>query len=90
MKTIWKFPIRPNSVKDNAFKVSIQVPLYSKPICVMNQDRVIYVWVEVDLEEQKKDFLHLYCVGTGYGAVPEGKTYFGSVVDGDYVWHFYI
>ncbi len=90
MKTIWKYPIQPNSVLDDAFKVSIQVPFYSKPICVMNQGGTICVWFEVDPEEQKRDFLHLYCVGTGHGAVPEGKTYFDSVIDGPYVWHFYV
>jgi hypothetical protein len=90
MKTIWKFPIRPDSVKDNVFKISIQVPFYSKPLCIMNQDRTICVWVEVDPKEEKKELLHLYCVGTGHGAVPEDKNYLGSVIDGAYVWHFYI
>lgn len=90
MKTIWKYPISPDSVSGRAFKISILAPSNSKPICVMNQNGIVCVWVEVDPDEKKNDVLDLYCVGTGHGAVPEEKRYFGSVIDGQFVWHFYL
>lgn len=91
MKTVWKFPLAPDSVEGESFQMLINVPVGAKPLCIMNQNGEIFLWAEVDTGAAvSREVLSVYCVGTGHGKVPEGKEYFGSVIQDCFVWHFYI
>jgi hypothetical protein len=86
---VWKYPINPNSLLDSQHLIRIKAKARAKPLCVMVQNGQVCLWVEVDPTAPDKDLV-LQCVGTGYGAVAPGAAYLGSVIDGDYVWHFYV
>lgn len=87
-KTVWKQRICPNSVKDGEYRIEVSAPWGSKPIAVATQNGFVCVWFECDPEAEMDSFA-LYCVGTGFGKVNEKRKYLGTVIDGDYVWHFY-
>ena len=89
MKTVWKYQIRPDSNRDAVYWLDVvDVPRGSKPLCVMMQNGVPCVWFEVETTEPKGPF-RLYSVGTGFGKIPEGVTYLGSIIEDEYVWHIY-
>lgn len=90
MRVIWKFPIECDSVKNQPFLMIVpSVPSGAIPLCVQTQDGRAFVWMDVDPKATRNGF-RLYCVGTGFGAVPENTTYLGTVQEGDYVWHLYV
>ena len=89
MKTIWKFPISPNAQLYNTFEIRLKVPAGAVPLCINLQHHRPCLWMEVDPEAPEEKFV-MYCVGTGFGAFPENARYFCSLIEGDYVWHFYI
>ena len=43
MRTIWKFPIHPDSRSGQTFSILVEMPLGIKPLCVMNQDGVVCI-----------------------------------------------
>ena len=89
MKTVWKFPISCNSVKNAQYQIFLQMPRGAEPLCVMHQPMSgVCIWAEVD-PEQPIERRRFWCIGTGHGAVPENAKYLGSVVENDYVWHLY-
>lgn len=88
MKHIWKFEIKPNSVKDDVYRMVLEVPKGAKPLRVAMQNCVCCVWMEVDIHAPLVSFV-LSSIGTGFGAVPNKATYLGTVIDGGYVWHIY-
>lgn len=88
MKTIWKSIITPNSLKDEPYRITVAAKKGAIPIHVGVQHQEVCVWFEVD-SAAKAENLVLYCVGTGFGAVPDDSEYIGTVVHGNYVWHFY-
>lgn len=88
MKTIWKSVVRPNSVRNDALDVSVPARAGARALSVGLQHNAVCVWFEVDAAADPAP-LKLWCVGTGFGAVPEGKRFLGTVVDGPHVWHLY-
>ena len=88
MKTVWKFPIEPNSAQGDVYRMTVNAPEDAKPICVMNQGGEICVWMEVTPDAPKKK-LTLFSIGTGFGAIHPEARYIGSVMQGHYVWHIY-
>jgi hypothetical protein len=89
MQSIWKYPVEPNSIRRAHQPIDLLMPVGAKPLCVMEQADAVCIWAEVDTEVTEKELVRFACVGTGHGAVPPKSTYFGSVVNGPYVWHFY-
>lgn len=88
MKTIYSTPIGCDSIRDKAMEIAVDIQIGAKPISVAKTKDGIKVYWEVE-PERLKVTTYLYCVGTGYGAVPEGKIFLGTVVDGSFVWHLY-
>jgi hypothetical protein len=88
MKTIWKYVIECDSVLDAPFPIAVPAPAGAKPISVGIQDGKVCVWAEVDPASRPGN-IRLWCVGTGFGAVPEGATFLGTVAQGRFVWHLY-
>ena len=91
MRTVYKYPIYPNSVKGGAFPIEVDAPVGAKPLFVGLQNRQCCLWMDVDPKQPSTMQTPLVCVGTGFGAIPDGASYFGSVVDDarGYVWHFF-
>lgn len=90
MKTIWKSEISPNSAAGKPYRIVIKkVPVESRPISVGLQRDKACVWFEVDPEETELADMTLYSVGTGFGAVPVGCRFLGTLIMGEYVWHIY-
>lgn len=91
MIRVWKAVIQPNSTKDQYHAIQVKTKKGAWPISVGKQGDSVCVWFEVDDKEKKEEDMILYCVGTGFGQVPEPEVaqFFGTVVDGPYVWHFY-
>lgn len=87
MKQIWKV-ILPDSRVDSDYPIYIDATVGAKAITVQVQDDLVCVWFEVD-PDKSPDQLIIYCVGTGWGRVPEGKEYFATVQHHGFVWHFY-
>ncbi len=88
MKTIWKQIIEPNSIAGQCYAIEVPARFGSVPLHVGIQYGKCCVWFEADPDAKAMTML-LYCVGTGFGAVPEGKRFIGTVIDGQFVWHFY-
>lgn len=88
MRVIWKAKIKCNAVKDSSFPIMVDATEGAVPITVGKQGDDICVWFEVD-PDAKPWTMVLYCIGTGFGRVPNGRTFLGTVIDGDYVWHLY-
>jgi hypothetical protein len=89
MTTVWKEYFYPDSARDSVYEVSIPSPRGSIPISVGVQDGRVCVWFETDPQEPVVSSFTLSIVGTGFGKVPEGKRFLGTVIDGRYVWHVY-
>ena len=90
MRTIYKYAIEPNSVRDMPFPIEIDAPLGAIPRFVGLQNGQPQLWAEVDTSASPARQVVLLCVGTGFGAVPAGTKYFQSLIHGQYVWHFYL
>lgn len=88
MRTIWKAAVRPDSARGQALPVEVPARRGARALTVGRQHDAVCVWFEVDDGEPPAP-LNLWCVGTGFGAVPAGKRFLGTVVDGSHVWHFY-
>lgn len=89
MKTIWKAAIQPNSQMGEPFPIKVQAPQGSAPVSVGVQDGQVCVWFEADTDAPPGEFT-LWCVGTGFGRVPDLPAVFiGTVQHHGYVWHLY-
>ena len=88
MTTIYKQVIQPNSVKGTPFLIEFEAPCDARPVSVGMQNGQCCVWFECN-PKMAKDKIKIYCVGTGFGAVPAGGRFIGTVIDDPYVWHFY-
>ncbi len=88
MNSIYKYAIQPNSSLNGEFVINIRTHVGAKPLSVHMQRGEICVWMEVDTT-QKLTILKLYSIGTGFGQVKAGRTFLGTVLHGDYVWHIY-
>lgn len=91
MKKIWKQVLDGNSKRDGIYPIHVSAPVDSKPISVGIQGPSICVWFECEPNNPTKEIAFtLYCVGTGHGVVPENCRFLGTVVVGQYVWHYYV
>jgi hypothetical protein len=88
MKTIWKARIRPNSEFGTTWKIKIPCPDGSKAISVALQDGEPTVWFEVN-PDAANGIMILYSVGTGFGEIPKGCRFIGTVIENEFVWHIY-
>lgn len=89
MRKIYKYPIYCDAVDKGQVIVRVDMPVGAKPISVQCQDGTVCVWAEVDPKIRSVSTHRFYCVGTGYGDVPEDKTFLGTVQQGAFVWHIY-
>lgn len=89
MRTVYKYPIAPNSLRGHTFPVEIKAPRGAVPRFVGLQNGSPFLWAEVDTDQPEETQVVLHSVGTGFGAVPDGATYFQSLIQPPYVWHFY-
>ncbi len=89
VKQMWKWTLDCNARTGAAFPIHLRdVPAGAVPRSVQVQSGVPRIWMEVDPSAPKKD-VTLSCIGTGFGRVPDGEAYLGTVVQGAYVWHVY-
>ena len=88
MRTIWKAEIKPNSVRGEAYGISVRATINARAVSVGLQHGIVCVWFEAETT-MEDDVLTIWCVGTGFGKVPDGKRFIGTVIDGPHVWHFY-
>lgn len=88
MRTVWKATIVPNSYQGQPYPIVVEAKKDAKPLAVMKQGLSTCLWFEVETTAPLAE-LTIWCVGTGFGSPPDGTEHFASVVDGDYVWHFY-
>lgn len=89
MRKIWKYELDCNSIKEGQYVNEFKIHHRATPLTVMTQDNKACLWCETEESEPLDATLRVYVVGTGWGAVPAGVRYLGSVVMGSYVWHFY-
>lgn len=50
------------------------------------------MWFEVPINEKSLQDLQeveLTCVGTGHMFPDDGRFHLGTLIDGDFVWHYY-
>lgn len=87
MKTIHKFPL----YAGNSSITYHEMPAGSKILEVMMQEEVAYMWVLVDLAnaQEKLEPRQFVCYGTGYHIGDAQQGHIGSVIDGEYSWHFF-
>lgn len=97
-KTIWKYEISPNSVRNGQHEIRVPCPQGSRPLHIAFQGGVPHLWMEVDPaattlfpDDPGSWELVLLCVGTGHGTVPDSDhwEYFQTLHQSPYVWHFY-
>lgn len=89
VKEVWKYQIKPNATDVGMWPIEIVAPMGAKPLHIAQQHGMICLWCEVDPAAPVVAQIVLTCVGTGWGTVPDDVTHFQSIVDGEYVWHFY-
>ena len=89
MRTVFKYPITPNSIQGDAYPIEIDAPLGAIPVFVGMQNDRPYLWAEVDTDLRPMKQTVLICIGTGFGTVPPNAVHFQSLIQGPYVWHFY-
>ena len=78
-----------NSKRGDLYPIEFYAPGDVVPLSVAVQNEMVCLWFECDPSQPKK-INTVYCVGTGFGAIPdEGYSFIGTVVDGPYVWHLY-
>jgi len=87
MVTIYKQILKPDSIKDGAYKCEFIAPKDIYPLSVGLQNGNVCLWYECDPSKPSVP-THIFCVGTGFGAVPKGR-FLGTVVNDPYAWHFY-
>lgn len=90
MRTIWKYPMpismfrgRPDS------HMNIYVPSDYRVLSVQMQNGEPTMWCEVDPEAANVNQT-VYVVGTGMELPDKKVRHIGSVIDGSFVWHFYM
>lgn len=88
MRTIWKQELQADSKKNDVHLCKFIAPAGARPVSVGLQHGKVCLWYECDPTRPTCE-TQVLCVGTGFGAVPEGTRFIGSVVDGEFVWHFY-
>jgi len=88
MRTVWKTVIKPDSVRGKPFLIQIPAKMFSIPISVGKQGDEICCWFEVETEYHDAE-MNIYCVGTGFGQIPNESKFISTVIDGNFVWHFF-
>jgi len=88
MKTIYKEVIHPNSARGDVYRCEFIAPKGARPVSVGKQGDNVCVWFECSIGNTFEP-IAVYCVGTGLGRVPDDCRFLGTVVDGNFVWHFY-
>jgi hypothetical protein len=81
MKTIHKFPLLFQQEQQ------IQIQPNAKPLAVQMQNGIPCLWAEVEAGEDPVTTT-VRVLGTGF-PVYERWEYMGTVIDGEFVWHFY-
>lgn len=90
MRVIHRQSIKPNAVADVAYPIEIDLPIQSTLLSVgLDREGGVSVWYEMDEFQTLLTKKTLWVVGTGHGQVPNGRTFFGTVVQGQFTWHFY-
>lgn len=83
MRTVFKYPIE---IVDDPYVIAPVgahfIHVGEDPFCSL------CVWAEVDTERSKVKH-SLLIVRTGHPLPDSGFSYFGSVKDGPFMWHFY-
>lgn len=82
MRTIWKFPLVPES----EFTL-LRMPEGAVVRAFAMQDGIPTVWAEVDPDASRVN-RRFHIAGTGF-AIPPGATYRGTTQDPPFVWHLY-
>ena len=80
MKTVWKYQSNREATRC-VFHEDFKVRL------VALQNDVPCIWVEHDTDGPTEDWI-IDAILTGR-TVPEDGTFFGSLIDGPFVWHLY-
>lgn len=82
MITVWKFTL---SIKNDFI---LSMPKDWQPLLVAMQDGNACLWARVN-KGAPNEAVRFYCTGTG-APVERDLTHLGSVVAGEFVWHFWV
>lgn len=88
MMTIYKQVVEPNSKRGEPYVCKFFAPAGATPVSVGLQNGLVCVWYECDPSKPPCE-TEVYCIGTGFGAIPTVSRFIGTVIDDPYVWHFY-
>lgn len=60
------------------------------PLHVAKQgEETTYMWFEKFVEQRSTRTVEFTCVGTGWNGIPDDYWHVGTVLDGEFVWHYY-
>lgn len=80
MKVIYKYPLE-------VCACTIDLPVFSKIVCVHEQNYTPTLWIEQDPNAAKEAITFFVC-GTGE-SIPGNSNHVGTCFIGSYVWHVY-
>jgi hypothetical protein len=91
MKFVNKFAIVLNSLMNNTYLQTVEVPYGTRLVSVTVEEDCVYVNGLVEAAETAKSNLRIWCVGTNHGVVPNGPKvrFLGSVPDGKFTYHLF-
>jgi hypothetical protein len=93
MRTVWRFDIPLEEVKDRGGLFTLTLPLNSRPLHVDVQQRAPHkpsIWVLCDEDEERTVEWEFLLVGTGTQAhEPVASKYLGTFQDMGFVWHIF-
>ena len=80
MKVIWKYDISGER---------IQVPVWSKVLCVQLQNGMPQIWMLVDEDEKEFETRTFVIIGTGQHFYTDDLNYICTYQQGIFVWHIF-
>lgn len=80
MKVIWKYDISGER---------IQVPVWSKVLCVQLQNGIPQIWMLVDEDEKEFETRTFVIIGTGQSFNNKDMNYISTYQEFTYVWHVF-
>ena len=79
---IYKYPLELNDAQ------MVLLPPNYKILHVGEQNRQLTMWAAVEPSPEIVEVM-IEIIGTGNDYNPEGKTFLGTVIQGEFVWHIF-
>ena len=85
---VFKYELVLNAVDESAWEQVLEMPSEPTVLSIQAHEGRTFLWAAVEPEAEKKGY-KFYSVGTGFGTIPGGCYYIGTVQQGRYVWHVF-